>query len=467
MYFPKKISHIVVACLLVIGHLQVSPAEAQDADTGNLGIPAAGSVQSGIGIVSGWKCASSGLTARFDGGDELPIAYGTPRGDTLGLCADPEQQNTAFALQWNYSNLDDGEHVLEILDGGVVWRSVNFSVRRLAGERFVRGVERCTGLEGFPGQNEIQYVEWQQSSQSFVLVSGCDTPSSRVVGGGLSTVQQADSIPGSLENPGPDAKMSGIGIVSGWRCAGSNITAQFDDRDPIAVAYGTPRGDTRGQCADSDRVNNAYVLQWNYALLGDGEHTLRLFDDGVEFASTTFSVQTLGAPFVRGLDGEYQIENFPEAGRNAVIEWQQGKQGFGVIVSEPAGPTPEPTPQPTPEPAGPFDRNVLLGQFAESMVLPAVRDFANRAQDLANAARSWSGSLSASDREAAQDAWTSAMESFQFLEPMQFGPAGSSSTYAGGLGIRDEIYSWPIVNYCAVDQVTVDGDFVAGDFLQS
>ena len=463
MCFPNRIFHIFVACLVVGGLLLSSPARAQDADTGNLGIPAAGSVQSGIGIVSGWKCASSGLTARFDGGDELPIAYGTPRGDTLGSCADPEQQNTAFALQWNYSNLEDGEHSLEILDGGEVWRSVNFSVRRLAGERFLRGVERCAALEGFPGQNDVQYVEWQQSSQSFVLVSGCDAASSSAAGG-LASVRQADSVAGALENPGPGAKMSGIGIVSGWRCAGNKITAQFDERAPIEVAYGTPRGDTRGQCADPDRVNNAYVLQWNYALLGDGEHTLRLFDEGVEFASTTFSVQTLGNPFVRDLEGEYLIESFPEAGRNAVIEWQQGKQGFGVILSEPVV-LPEPTP--TPEPTEPFDRNVLLGQFAEAMVLPAVRDFANRAQDLANATRGWAGSLSESSRQAAQAAWTSAMQSFQFLEPLQFGPAGSATTFAGGLGIRDEIYSWPTVNHCAVDQVTVDGDFNSGDFFQS
>ena len=98
----------------------IGQAQAPDSDIGNLGLPAAGSIQSGIGIVSGWKCTSNGLTARFDGGDELPIAYGTPRGDTLGLCADPEQQNTAFALQWNYSNLTDGEHLVEILDAGEV-----------------------------------------------------------------------------------------------------------------------------------------------------------------------------------------------------------------------------------------------------------------------------------------------------------------------------------------------------------
>jgi hypothetical protein len=301
--------------------------------TGNLEIPAAGSIQSGIGIVSGWKCSSNGLTARFDGGDELPIAYGTPRGDTLGLCSNPNQQNTAFALQWNYSNLEDGEHLLEILDGGAVWRSVTFRVQRVAGEKFLRGVEKCTALDGFPDSGEIQHVEWQQASQSFALVSDCDDALANILSAGnLETPQQ--TVPGALENPGPGAKMSGIGIVSGWRCSGSRITARFNGGDPIEVAYGTPRGDTRGQCADPEQVNNAYVLQWNYALLGDGEHTLRMYDDGIEFASSTFEVQTLGAPFVRDLAGDFLIPNFPVDGAEAVIEWQQSKQGFGVILSE-------------------------------------------------------------------------------------------------------------------------------------
>jgi hypothetical protein len=227
-------------------------ARAQDGDIGNLGIPSGGSIQSGVGIVSGWKCTSNGLTARFDGGDELPVAYGTPRGDTLGLCADPEQQNTAFVLQWNYSNLTNGEHLVEILDGGEVWRSAIFRVQRVADARFLRGAENCTGLENFPGTGNTQLVEWQQASQSFVLVSECGSPAAS---SSLSSPQQ--SIPGSLENPGPGAKMSGIGIVSGWRCAGGEITARFNDGDPIEVAYGTPRGDTKGQCADPERVDNA------------------------------------------------------------------------------------------------------------------------------------------------------------------------------------------------------------------
>jgi hypothetical protein len=304
---------------------------APDRDVGNLGIPGPGSIQSGIGIVSGWKCTSDGLTARFDGGDQLPISYGTPRGDTRGLCDDPEKENTAFVLQWNYSNLEDGEHLLEILDDGEVWRAVIFEVQRVAGSRFLRGVERCAGLEDFPYTGDVQFTQWQQSSQSFVLVSDCNAEGAVSSPTPLLSVKQG--IAGSLENPGPGASMSGIGIVSGWRCSGNAITARFNDGEAIPVAYGTPRGDTRGQCEDPERINNAYVLQWNYALLGDGEHSLRLFDDGVEFASTTFSVQTLGAPFMRDLLGEYLLEDFPEVGQYVVIEWQQGKQGFGVVAS--------------------------------------------------------------------------------------------------------------------------------------
>ena len=130
-------------------------------------------------------------------------------------------------------------------------------------------------------------------------------------------------------------------------------------------------------------------------------------------------------------------------------------------------PTPvQPTPEPTP-PDMPFDRNALLGQFADELILPVVRDFASQASSLADDARAWAAGPNNSTRAAAQAGWVATMESFQVLEPMQFGPAGSASMFAGGLGIRDEIYSWPTVNYCAVDQTTVDEDFRDSNFFQS
>ena len=122
---------------------------------------------------------------------------------------------------------------------------------------------------------------------------------------------------------------------------------------------------------------------------------------------------------------------------------------------------------PAPPPSGPFSRNALLGQFADELVLPAVRDFASQAQALSSAVGAHARGPNDSTRTAAQAAWSAAMETFQRLEPMQFGPAGSASMFMGGQGIRDEIYSWPITNYCAVDQKTVDDDFRNPKFFES
>jgi hypothetical protein len=317
------------------------------ASVGNLEIPGQGSVQSGVGLVSGWKCTSNGLTARFDGGEQMPIAYGTTRNDTAGLCDDPAQTNTAFVMQWNYGNLSEGRHLLELLDGGVVWRTVDFSVSRL-GTQFLRGASQCSRLENFPSEGGSQPIVWQESSQSFSLVDSCaltpDTSATEIA-------RVAQSVAGALENPPNGSHASGIGIVSGWRCAGGQITARFNGGEPIAVAYGTPRRDTAGACEDPTRINNAYVLQWNYALLGDGEHTVRLYDDGVEFAASAFSVTTLGQAFVGGLSGSFRVTDFPAAGDSVVISWQQERQGFGLVEFSPA-----PTPTPlggTPTPAGP------------------------------------------------------------------------------------------------------------------
>ena len=48
-----------------------------------------------------------------------------------------------------------------------------------------------------------------------------------------------------LEIPGDGATVSGIGVISGWKCeAVGDITVSFDDGDPIPLVYGSARGDT-------------------------------------------------------------------------------------------------------------------------------------------------------------------------------------------------------------------------------
>jgi predicted lipoprotein len=55
---------------------------------------------------------------------------------------------------------------------------------------------------------------------------------------------------------------------------------------------------------------------------------------------------------------------------------------------------------------------------------------------------------------------------WQELEVMQIGPKASSLTAVGGEDLRDEIYSWPTVNPCRIDQVVANGEWLADDFFE-
>ena len=101
-----------------------------------------------------------------------------------------------------------------------------------------------------------------------------------------------------LEIPGNGAKLSGIGVISDWKCEASGpLTVRFNDGDPIPLPYGGERSDTAGVCGDT---NNGFSTVQNWAHLGDGTHTAATYDNGVEFARSTFEVATTGEEFVKG-----------------------------------------------------------------------------------------------------------------------------------------------------------------------
>ena len=94
------------------------------------------------------------------------------------------------------------------------------------------------------------------------------------------------------------------------------------------MAYGTPRGDTRAVCGDT---NNGFGLLINWNLFGTGGHTIRLYVDGVLTRSSRFTVSTLGlGEFVRGLQGSYTLPDFPRVGRETSIRWQESSQNFVI-----------------------------------------------------------------------------------------------------------------------------------------
>ena len=165
----------------------------------------------------------------------------------------------------------------------------------------------------------------------------------------------------TLEVPANGGTASGIGFISGWKCPpNTNISIVIDGGAPIPVAAQIRRGDTASTCRNSG--NNGFITQVNFGLLGDGQHTVSVRQNGAQFARATFDVVTFGVPFLSGAAGAYVLENFPLFGQSATVQWNEGTQSFVVIDASgqprptPAPPpapsrTPRPTPTPIPTPA--------------------------------------------------------------------------------------------------------------------
>lgn len=144
----------------------------------------------------------------------------------------------------------------------------------------------------------------------------------------------------ALENPAPNSRHSGIGLVSGWKCTARTIIAIFDGTATLAVPYGSDRLDTQSACGD---IDNGFGLLVNWNLLSNGSHTVQLFDDGVEFASATFTVQTLGSQFLEGLSKTTTVENFPHPGQTTTLQWSEAAQNFVITGLHGAATIPSPS----------------------------------------------------------------------------------------------------------------------------
>ena len=113
----------------------------------------------------------------------------------------------------------------------------------------------------------------------------------------------------------------------------------------------------------------------------------------------------------------------------------------------------------------------LLADVGPRVVEPALERFVVTLDALDGALVAWAAtsgeSGEATARTDAQLAWADAMAAWQELEMLQLGPAASSLTAVAGEDFRDEIYSWPTVNPCRVDQETVEEDWNQPDFFTS
>ena len=119
--------------------------------------------------------------------------------------------------------------------------------------------------------------------------------------------------------------------------------------------------------------------------------------------------------------------------------------------------------------------NQVLSAIGTNVILVSYANFETKAAALVTALADYNleldaGTVSTETRENVQNVWVETMTAWQFAEVLQLGPAaplGGVQPAVGAMGLRDEIYSWPLsVNRCRVDQELVEEKFGQDTFFQ-
>ena len=274
---------------------------------GTLENPGPASFQSGVGVVSGWVCAAGTVEIVMGTLPGQGAGYGTERVDTEAICGDVDN---GFGLLFNWNRLGEGEHEVVAYVDGVELGRATVTVTTLGAE-FLRDTAGECIVTDFPSPGETVTLVWQQNQQNFVLGDGA-APAGENSPGTAGV--------GYLENPGPNAFQSGVGVISGWVCEADRVTIALGDLPPQVAAYGTERLDTLAACGDTD---NGFGLLFNWNRLGEGEHVVIAYVDGEELGQATVRVTTLGEEFLRGAAGECVAEDFPGV-------WRDGHPGVAT-----------------------------------------------------------------------------------------------------------------------------------------
>ncbi|CAG1012281.1 Hydrazine synthase subunit beta [Burkholderiales bacterium] len=138
----------------------------------------------------------------------------------------------------------------------------------------------------------------------------------------------------ALENPQPGSFQSGIGLISGWACAGP-IGVSFDGGPPMMVPQGSPRGDTLGECGILSQ-QAGFGLLTNFNLLGAGVHSAQLWLNGSALGNpVSFTVTRPAGEFLSGASKETVVSDFPTPGKSTTLIWQEAQQNFAIKAVSP------------------------------------------------------------------------------------------------------------------------------------
>ena len=172
-----------------------------------------------------------------------------------------------------------------------------------------------------PGQSVR--LAWQQNSQNFVIAGG------RAPAGGAGVVPRGP--PGALENLGTTPFRVGSGCCQGgcvrptrWRLPLGTSPRRWRRMDR-AIRHG------EGMWGHGQWL---WVVVQLESAGGRGACGRGLCGWGGSGRRPRCGVTTLGEEFVRGVEGECVVEDFPSPGEAVTLEWQQNSQNFVVTDVE-------------------------------------------------------------------------------------------------------------------------------------
>lgn len=113
----------------------------------------------------------------------------------------------------------------------------------------------------------------------------------------------------------------------------------------------------------------------------------------------------------------------------------------------------------------PFTKAALLEAVADCTI-ERYRDFQGRAQALRDASSAFAANRSEANAAASREAWIAAMASWEEAEVFRFGPAARAGE-PGAQDLRDQIYSWPLVSRCQIEEQIVSQGYAAPGFPQA
>lgn len=116
--------------------------------------------------------------------------------------------------------------------------------------------------------------------------------------------------------------------------------------------------------------------------------------------------------------------------------------------------------------APPFSKEALLRAVA-SCAWSQIDEFTARADELVVQAKAHESSLSSESAAAVRVAWEAAMDSFQVLETLRFGPFARASEDPKGRDLRDQMYAWPLGGRCNIETQIVSQGYASAAFATS